>query len=301
MGKIFDIQRLSVHDGPGIRTTVFLKGCPLRCLWCHNIESQSMDISIGYNIDKCTNCGECGKVCKAHSFADGMHHYDREICNRCGKCIGHCPNDAMITLGKEVTAAEVIEEVLRDKVFYTTSGGGVTFSGGEPLSQPDFLFELLKLSKEAGLHTAVDTSGFADKSVLLKILPYVDLFLYDWKETDDVLHKKYTGISHRIIKENLKLLNEHNAALVLRCPIIPTLNDREDHYMGIAELVEEFSCIREVNIMAYHRLGNVKYQIFGVPNEIKKNPLHSATEKKEIIKFIHKAIEQKTKRDIKVE
>ena len=266
MGKVFDIQRMSVHDGPGIRTTVFLKGCPLRCLWCHNPESQSFDRSIGFSADKCTACGNCAEVCKAHSVKDGSHRYDRSICVACGKCTDVCLNQAILRSGKDVTADEVIREVMKDKTFYKNSGGGVTFSGGEPLSQPQFLLELLMAAKQAGLHTAVDTSGFGKSETVREIAPYTDLFLFDWKESDEQKHIEFTGVSHRQILENLRILDGLKAKVFLRCPIVPNLNDRTEHLDGIADLAAAFSCIEEVYVMAYHTLGNGKYTAFEIEN-----------------------------------
>jgi pyruvate formate lyase activating enzyme len=291
---------MSVHDGPGIRTTVFLKGCPLRCLWCHNPESQSFDISIGFNAEKCVNCGECVSFCAAHSIADGLHIFDREKCKRDGKCMELCYNKALIVSGYETTAQAVISEVMKDKTFYKTTGGGVTFSGGEPLSQPKFLLELLTAAKQAGLHTVVDTSGFGKSETISAIAPYTDLFLWDFKESDNSKHIEFTGVSNIPIKENLRLVNELGVPAILRCPIIPGLNDREDHYDGIASLAAEFSCVQEVNVMAFHKLGDGKYEFFDMENATLDIPAMGDNRKDEVIDILRKKIAEKTSRNIPV-
>ncbi|MBE6608962.1 MAG: glycyl-radical enzyme activating protein [Ruminococcaceae bacterium] len=301
MGKVFDIQRMSVHDGPGIRTTVFLKGCPLRCLWCHNPESQSFDISIGYNPEKCQGCGECVRFCEAHSIADGIHTFDRTKCRHDGKCTDLCLNKAIIVSGHETTADEVLREVMKDKTFYKTTCGGVTFSGGEPLSQPKFLLELLVASKKAGLHTVVDTSGFGKSETVSDIAPYTDLFLWDYKESDESKHIEFTGVSNVPIKENLRLVNELGVPVILRCPIIPGLNDREDHFDGIASIAAELSCVKEVNVMAFHKLGDGKYEFFDMENPTLDVPAMENERKAEIIDSLRKKIAEKTDRNIHVE
>lgn len=301
MGKIFDIQRMSVHDGPGIRTTVFLKGCPLRCLWCHNPESQSFDTVIGYNPEKCVGCGECAQICSAHTVLEGVHEFDRSLCTACGKCADLCFNHAMLASGYEMTADDVIREVLKDRTFYKTTGGGVTFSGGEPLSQPRFLSELLSKAKAVGLHTAVDTSGFGKRETILEIAPYTDLFLWDLKESSEERHLAFTGVSSLPIQENLRLVNALGAKVILRCPIIPGLNDREDHLEGIATTVAEFSCIRAVNIMAFHKLGDGKYTAFDMKNRTLDIPAMQKSEAERIAEVLREKIAEKIDRPIPVE
>lgn len=303
MGKVFDIQRMSVHDGPGIRTTVFLKGCPLRCLWCHNPESQSFDVSIGFNAENCVGCGKCAKVCEKHICANGIHAFDRENCVGCGKCVEICPNDAMISSGYETTVEDVMREVLKDKTFYKNSGGGVTFSGGEPLAQPAFLLDLLQAAKGAMLHTAVDTSGFGSDDTIRKIAPFTDLFLFDWKESDEEKHLAFTGVSNRKILENLQLLDSLSARVILRCPIVPSLNDTQEHLQGIADLAAQYSCIEKVNIMAYHTLGDGKYTAFDMENPMtdkKIAAMEKAYAEKLAVK-IREMIDAKTQRTIPVE
>ena len=239
-GSVFNIQRFCVNDGPGIRTTVFLKGCQLSCVWCHNPESQRFEPEILFYKDKCTGCGRCKGVTAA----------DKDFV---------CFNGAKEICGKTVTADEVTAEVLKDKPFYENSGGGVTLSGGEPLTQYDFSLELLKKAKENGIHTAVETCGYAEKSKILEIAMYVDLFLFDCKETDPELHKKYTGVDNRIILDNLKALSNAGSKIILRCPIIPGFNDRAEHFKGISEMADKFSGIEHIEIEPFHPLGESKY------------------------------------------
>ena len=243
-GTVFNIQRFCVNDGPGIRTTVFLKGCPLSCVWCHNPESQRFEPEILFYKDKCTGCGRCKCVTAA----------DRDFV---------CFNGAKEICGKTVSANEVTAEVLKDKPFYKNSGGGVTLSGGEPLAQYDFSLDLLKKAKENGIHTAVETCGYAEKSKILEIAKYVDLFLFDCKETDPELHKEYTGVDNKIILDNLKALSDAGSKIILRCPIIPGFNDRAEHFKGISETAEKFIGIEHIEIEPFHPLGESKYSALG--------------------------------------
>ena len=240
-GTIFDIQKFCTSDGPGIRTTVFFKGCPLKCLWCHNPESQSTERQIMFYPDKCKGCGRCRNA--GDDFV--------------------CYNDARRSCGRVVSSDEVIEEVMRDKVFYETSGGGVTLSGGEPLYQADFALEILKKSKESGLHTAIETCGFASKHTIEKIAEYTDLFLFDYKETDRELHRKFTGADNSVILENLRLVDSLGRGIVLRCPIIPTCNDRTQHYDGISSIANSLKNVKRIEIEPYHPLGEGKYSALG--------------------------------------
>lgn len=246
---IFDIERNSYVDGPGIRTTVFLKGCPLSCVWCHNPESQSFEKQIMFYKSKCIGCGKCREVCPNNL----------KSCDFCGKCELYCPADARKICGKEYTTDEVLKEIVKDKPFYENSGGGVTLSGGEPLAQYDFSLELLKKAKENGIHTAIETCGYAEKSKILEIAKYVDLFLFDCKETDPELHKEYTGFDNKIILDNLKALSDAGSKIILRCPIIPGFNDRAEHFKGISEIADKFSGIEHIEIEPFHPLGESKY------------------------------------------
>ena len=250
---IFDIERNSYVDGPGIRTAVFFKGCPLSCVWCHNPESQSFEKQMMFYKSKCIGCGKCREVCPNHL----------QSCDFCGRCELYCPADARKICGKEYTTDEVLKEIVKDKPFYENSGGGVTLSGGEPLAQYDFSLELLKKAKENGIHTAVETCGYAEKSKILEIAKYVDLFLFDCKETDPELHKKYTGVDNKIILDNLKALSNAGSKIILRCPIIPGFNDRAEHFKGISETAEKFIGIEHIEIEPFHPLGESKYSALG--------------------------------------
>ena len=262
-GKIFNIQRYCTHDGPGIRTTVFLKGCPLHCAWCHNPESHAFHEEIGYNESACIKCGRCVGVClnQAHFIKDGNHIFDRKKCNRCFKCVEVCPS-ALEIVGKTVTVQEVLDEVFEDKIFYKENGG-ITLSGGEPLSQAEFSIALLKAAKECGITTCVETCGFAPYETIETFLPYVDVFLYDYKLTAPELHKKYTGVDNNLILENLIKIDEKGAKTVLRCPIIPGVNDAKEHFDGIAKTANALRNILRVEIEPAHTIGESKHAQMG--------------------------------------
>lgn len=257
-GRIFDIQFFCVHDGPGIRTTVFFKGCPLRCMWCHNPEGISREIHLSYSETKCIGCGACAAVCRVHEFSGGRHIIHRSNCTLNGRCVAVCPTGALSLVGRDVTAGEVIAEVLRDKMYYGPSGGGMTLSGGEPAVQPEFMLALAMLAKAEGLNVAIETSGYAPFRVYEPVLPYVDTFLYDIKETDPELHMRYTGVSPRLPLENLRKLYDAGASILLRCPIIPGLNDRDDHFRTIASLTKEMPDLLGAELLPYHKLAASK-------------------------------------------
>ena len=267
---IFDIERNSYVDGPGIRTTVFFKGCNLHCAWCHNPESQSAKPQMLFYKNKCTGCGKCREKCPSAL----------EKCDLCGKCTLYCQHDAREICGKEYTVDEVLREVVKDKKFYENSGGGVTFSGGECMLQIDFLEEILKACKENGIHTAVDTAGHLPYERFEKILPYTDLFLYDIKCFDSKKHREYTGVGNEWILENLKRLLATNTPVWVRIPIIPTVNDTEEEMQSIKAYI--FSCGKpeKIELLPYHAMGEHKYaaigksaQSFSVPNEEKMRQL----------------------------
>ena len=264
-GRVFDIQRFSIHDGPGIRTTVFLKGCPLRCLWCHNPEGLESAPDISFMPDRCIACGECAKVCPkgGHRIEGGRHVMDRSECILCGACAEACAGGALEWIGRDATVAEVLATVLRDKPFYDNSGGGMTLSGGEPLMQPEFAEALLRAAREEGLNCCVETSGFAAHAVLRRVQPLVDLFFFDVKDTTDASHRRLTGVSNTVILANLRALHDDGARIVLRLPIVPNLNDREDHFQGVAALVKTLPRLEGVEIMPHHPLGNAKWERLG--------------------------------------
>lgn len=262
---IFNIQRFSVNDGPGIRTTVFMKGCMLNCLWCHNPESKSPRPQVFLSPRLCIGCGECIKACEKgfHSFSeDGKHLIDRAHCVLCGKCAEACVG-ALEMCGKEMTTEEIVKEVLKDKPFYENSGGGMTVSGGDPLFAPDFTLALLKEAKNQGLHTCIETSGFSRWEKIEALIPYVDLFLWDVKETDSEKHMEYTGVNNELILENLHKLDAAGAKTILRCPVIPGYNDRAEHFAGIGALAESLKNVQEINIEPYHPLGQSKSEAIG--------------------------------------
>ena len=264
-GIIFNIQRFSIHDGPGIRTSVFMKGCAMRCIWCHNPESWDSDTEIAYYPDKCIGCGACINICPCHFVKeiDGIHIFNRQSCLKCGKCTDICYAEALKTIGKLMTADEVFDEIIKDHIFYETSGGGVTLSGGEPLFQPKFAEEILKRCKESNIHTCIETSGLAKSNDLLAAAKYTDLFLFDIKETDTSRHINYTGIDNYSILENLSVLDKSGALIILRCPIIPGLNDCEEHLSGIARIANSLKNIQRIEIQPYHSLGLSKAQAIG--------------------------------------
>jgi len=248
MAIIFDIERNSFVDGPGIRTTVFFKGCNLKCAWCHNPESQSSEKQMMFYKDKCIGCGKCKSICP-----------NKEACTLCGKCTFFCPKDARKVCGKEYTVEEVFSEVIKDKTFYDNSGGGVTFSGGECMLQVDFLTEILKKCKENNIHTAVDTAGHVPFENFEKVLPYTDLFLYDVKCFDKNLHKKYTGVTNDLILENLKKLFEKKAKVWIRIPVIKGVNDSVEEMQKIKNFLIECGTPEKIELLPYHKMGENKY------------------------------------------
>ena len=258
-GTIFNIQRYSINDGPGIRTCVFLKGCPLNCIWCHNPESKSSKPELSFAESKCIGCVKCVTACPngCHVFLPEGHKIDRSKCVHCGACVDVCCG-ALEVIGRQRTAEEVIAEACKDKPFYETSGGGVTFTGGEPFAQPAFLLEMLRLAKQEGLHVCVETCGFVRREILEQAMEYVDLFLFDYKETDPEKHKTFTGVEPSLIRDNLQFLAENGKQIVLRCPIIPGCNDTTEHLEAIGLLAERYDSIIRVDVEPYHPLGKTK-------------------------------------------
>lgn len=259
-GMIFQVQRFCIHDGPGIRTTVFMKGCPLHCPWCHNPESQHREPQILCSFSKCVDCGSCAAVCPmlCHRMEEGKHLVDFENCIQCGKCVPACSHEALEQIGQAYSADEVLRKVEQDSIFYASSGGGMTVSGGEPFFQPQFLLELLRKAKERHIHTAVETCGVVRKELLEAAAPFVDLFLYDIKETDPLRHRQLTGGTLDCVLENLEMLGKMKKDVYLRCPIIPQINDRASHFSEIARLANRYDNILKVELEPYHNLGEGK-------------------------------------------
>ncbi len=263
-GWVFDIQHYSIHDGPGIRTTVFLSGCSLRCKWCQNPESHTIKPVLSFNADKCITCGACISVCpeKAIFIEDNKIHTNRKLCTACGACVPVCPTEARSIIGKEMTAAEVIADVESDKIFYEGSGGGVTLSGGEILFQPEFSRTLLAMLKEAGISTAVETTGNADWEVVKDTIKDADLVLYDLKHMDSEGHKFGTGVGNKRILENIvKIKKELNISVNIRIPLIPGYNDSSENLNQTARFIkEQLGEDTPVSLLPYHRMGIGKWE-----------------------------------------
>jgi len=265
-GMISNIQKFSIDDGPGIRTTVFFKGCNLHCLWCHNPETIRPGKDLQFLEGKCNLCGNCSKACPnhVHAIKNGERILLRDLCESCGNCIEHCPTGALISTGKTMSVEEVIKEIEKDRPFYETSGGGVTLSGGECLLQRDFAGALLKQCKNQDLHTAVDTAGNVPWKVFETVLPYVDLFLYDMKLFDRNKHKAATGVDNDLILSNLIKLSDIGKKIWIRIPIIPGINSSTEDINETADFIEKLKFIDSIELLPYHNLGEGKYKSVGM-------------------------------------
>lgn len=271
-GWIFDIQRYSVNDGPGIRTTIFFKGCPLRCIWCDNPESQSQDElpQLFFFGSSCVRCHRCVDACPTGATAitsEGSIEIDRGKCVACGQCVRVCLSEARAMSGKIITVDEVFEIVRKDLLFYQNSGGGVTASGGEPTSQPGFLIEIFKRCQESSIHTVLDTCGYVRWEVLERVLDYTDLVLFDLKGMDPVRHKEVTGVDNELILQNASRTLQKGKLLKVRMPLIPGCNDSDENIRAAGEFIARLG-IKDVDILPYHRLGASKYERLGSKYEL---------------------------------
>jgi len=269
--KISDIKRFAVHDGDGIRTTVFLKGCPLKCVWCHNPEGIGYKPQIAYYSNKCIGCGECTEICKhsGHCINANGHTYNRDNCITCGECIEKCLGSALTFYGREYTIEELLPLLLEDRDFYATSGGGVTLSGGECLMQVDFCAEILKILKGEGINTAVDTCGYVPRDSIDKVLPYTDIFLYDLKAYDEDVHIRCTGKPNRLILDNLRYIDSAGKPFEIRIPYVPGYNS--DQIDKLAEFISGLKCVTKVKVLPYHSYAASKYAALGMENTLPKD------------------------------
>ena len=268
-GKIFDIKKYAIHDGPGIRTTVFFKGCPLSCWWCHNPEGIAHTDQRLYRQERCIGCRECADACSENAIEichKGLK-WNMPECVYCGTCADLCPAEAVQIIGKTMSVEEVVAEITKDTVFYDESRGGITISGGEPLMQPSFLIELLDACKKLELHCTVDTSGYAETRTLLKAATRTDLFLYDLKHMDSEKHARFTGVPNERILTNLQVLSRHEAEIVIRFPIIPGFNNDEENIERTGAFISSLPGVNHVNILPYHRAGENKYKNLGLKNK----------------------------------
>lgn len=259
-GLVFHLMRFSLHDGPGIRTTVFLKGCPLRCWWCHNPESQLPEPEVIYFEEHCIRCGDCVRACPhgaLHLNQQLIH--DPDLCQRCGECVKACSTPARRLAGRWMTVPDVLAEVVKDEVFFDESGGGITVSGGEPLMQAEFVEALLAACRTRRIRTVLDTCGFADSSVIRRVSENVDLFLYDLKLMDCERHRHFTGVKNDLVLRNLKILAERGSAVIVRVPVIPGVNDNSDNLDALSDFLSPLG-LQEIDLLPFHRIGSDKYQ-----------------------------------------
>lgn len=263
---IFDIERYATKDGPGIRTVIFFKGCNLHGIWCQNPESQSPQPQIMYYKNLCKGCGRCVALCPNHAIRTDETFglvTDPLLCTACGACAEHCYFDARKLMGKTMTASELMVEIRKDKPYYESSGGGVTFSGGEPLLYPDFVREVSKQCQEEGIHTAIETAGHIAWQTLERVIPYLNLVFFDLKHIDPDLHQAYTGVTNTMILENLKQLSDVFSPIIIRIPVIPGYNDSVEIQQQMYEFVKTLKNIQRVELLPYHRLGLGKYKGLG--------------------------------------
>ncbi|MFO7725712.1 MAG: glycyl-radical enzyme activating protein [Oceanipulchritudo sp.] len=266
VARLFDIKKMAVHDGPGIRTTVFFKGCPMDCRWCHSPESRSRAVQVRYSEHLCAGCGRCVEACPAACHVldpDGTHTFRREQCRTCGACAEACPHDALGLIGYNATAEEVFDILIKDQRYFDASGGGVTFSGGEAALQSPFIAALASRLQEAGVPCALDTCGFPPWKRYADMMDFIDLVLFDFKESDPEKHRAHTGVDNKRILENLSRIDGTGTDIHLRCPIIPGLNDEERHFHAIGRLADRYERIREVHVLPFHPFGASKSAMIG--------------------------------------
>ena len=284
VGHVFSIERYAIHDGSGIRTLVFFKGCPMRCLWCSNPEGMSFQPDLMYSETLCIACGACVEACPQDALSIGEERLtvDRDACDLCGACPAVCYAGALEMSSYEVSVDEVLEEVEKDRAFYEVSGGGITLSGGECLAQPAFACELLRASKERGLHTAIETCGYYPFDVLEAALPSVDFIYYDIKHMDDDVHRRLTGVSNQPVLENLVRLASYPVDICVRMPVVPTLNDSTENVEALARFVRDLRTVPAVELLPYHQLGLGKYQKLGLTYPISEVPAPDDARMKEL-------------------
>ncbi len=290
---VFNTQRFSTHDGPGIRTVIFFKGCPLECLWCANPESQSFAPELEVVTGNCIGCGACQKACPNNAifFDKAGIHIDRERCRSCGACSKECYSKTLKYVGEEMTVEQVVNELLKDEVFYKNSGGGVTFSGGEPLSQGDFCLEVLKQCQPYHIHWAMETSGYGDRELFEELAKKLDLIFFDIKHLNPVMHQQLTGVSNEWILDNLRGIQEYASEIIIRTPVVPGLNDDQENVIKTAQLCAELKAVKEWELLPFHNLGEHKYEAIGKSYD--KSAFHkpSAEHMKQLISLANTIME----------
>ncbi len=286
-GIIFDIKKYAIHDGPGIRTTVFFKGCPLKCQWCHNPESWSFQPELMFLANHCIKCGSCVEFCPQDAISLPGNDYpltNPQLCRSCGECVQGCPVSARKIVGRQVSAAEVMEEIEKDTVFYDESGGGVTFSGGEPLAQPDFLLELLEKCHQLDIHTAVDSTCYAPRNIIESLIPVTDLFLCDIKIMDSSKHRYYTGLSNEVILDNIRFLARQGCRIILRLPVIAGVNDDQANIEATGRFAAELGTMQRIDVLAYNSSGWDKNNRLINKRNITRYPTHNEHKMLNIVK-----------------
>ena len=295
---VFNIQKFSIHDGQGIRTVVFLKGCPLRCLWCANPESHEMQPQLSVVPSHCIGCGVCRQTCpnRAVSFGEKGVRIDRSLCRRCGLCAKECYSRALKVMGQEMTVGEVFHKIEQDAVFYKNSGGGYTLSGGEPLLQDEFCLELADRCTQAGIRGAIETSGFGRTDNFIQLSRKLELIFFDLKHMDDARHKALTGVSNVSILENLRAIQEEGPEIVIRTPVIPGLNDSADNIGATARLCAELKSVRALELLPYHQLGEHKYESLGQDYKLPETPKPAREQVLELVKTANNIMKKTGKR-----